>query len=132
MFDLKPLSPDAIPAALERVERYRLLNEPRCAESICRDVLAIDPQHTHAQIELILSLTDQFSESLSGYREAVDSAAAINDEYDRAYYSGIVRERRAHAHLSNQSPGFGTVAYPLLREAMEFYDTAAAVRPPGR
>ena len=28
MFDLKALSPEAIPAALEKAERYRLLNEP--------------------------------------------------------------------------------------------------------
>jgi len=62
MFELKRLSPDAIPAALERVERYRLLNESRCAESIRRDVLAVDPGNTQAGIGLILSLTDQFSE----------------------------------------------------------------------
>ena len=28
MFSLKPLSPSAIPAALAKAERYRLLNEP--------------------------------------------------------------------------------------------------------
>ena len=43
MFDLKPLSKDAIPAALAKAERYRLLNEPGEAESICLDVLRIDP-----------------------------------------------------------------------------------------
>ncbi len=43
MFELKPLSGSAIPAALEKAERYRLLNEPAEAESICRDVLKADP-----------------------------------------------------------------------------------------
>ena len=31
MFDLKPISASAIPAALEKAERYRLLNEPAAA-----------------------------------------------------------------------------------------------------
>ena len=35
MFELKPLSREAIPRALEKAERYRLLNEPAEAESIC-------------------------------------------------------------------------------------------------
>jgi hypothetical protein len=131
MFELKLLSPDAVSAALERVERYRLLNESRCAESICRDVLAVDPGNTQAQIELILSLTDQFSERSSGYKEARESATALSDEYNCAYYSGIVRERRAHSTLRQLAPGAGNVAYSLLREAMDFYETAETLRPPG-
>jgi hypothetical protein len=38
-FKLKVLRTGAIPAALERAERYRLLNEPTQAESICLDIL---------------------------------------------------------------------------------------------
>lgn len=45
MFELKPLSEGAIPKALKKAERYRLLNEPRQAESICQDVLSIDPDN---------------------------------------------------------------------------------------
>ena len=45
MFELKPLSREAFPAALEKAERYRLLNEPLEAESICRDILAVDPDN---------------------------------------------------------------------------------------
>ena len=44
MFELKPLSREAIPAALEKAMRYRLLNEPGAAESICHDVLRTDDQ----------------------------------------------------------------------------------------
>ena len=39
MFELERISIDAVPAALEKAERYRLLNEPLMAESICLDVL---------------------------------------------------------------------------------------------
>jgi hypothetical protein len=38
MSELKSLSKEAIPAALEKAMRYRLLNEPAEAESICLDV----------------------------------------------------------------------------------------------
>src|SRR5207249_10412697 len=60
MFDLKPLNPDAIPKALQKAERYRLLNEPEDAGSICLDVLAVDPDHADAVLTLLLALTDQF------------------------------------------------------------------------
>ena len=45
MFQLKSLSMEGITAALDKAERYRLLNEPREAESICLDVLEIDPEN---------------------------------------------------------------------------------------
>src|SRR6476661_5494487 len=45
MFQLKNISKDSIPAALEKEERYRLLNEPGLAESICLDILEVDPQN---------------------------------------------------------------------------------------
>jgi hypothetical protein len=42
-FDLKPISIASIPRALEKAERYRLLNEPEQAESICLDILDAEP-----------------------------------------------------------------------------------------
>jgi len=60
MFELKHLSPEAIPAALEKALRYRLLNEPAEAESICHDVLTIDPENQEALVMLLLAITDRF------------------------------------------------------------------------
>ena len=60
MPELKAISKEAVAAALEKAERYRLLNEPRESESICRDALRTSPGHQHALITLLLSLTDQF------------------------------------------------------------------------
>jgi hypothetical protein len=45
MVELKRLSAEGIPAALEKALRYRLLNEPAEAESICHDVPHIDPEN---------------------------------------------------------------------------------------
>lgn len=60
MFELKPLSDEAIPAALEKAGRYRLLNEPAEAESICLDVLKTDPDNQIALITLLLAVSDRF------------------------------------------------------------------------
>ena len=58
--ELKSLHKDAIPGALAKAERYRLLHEPWQSESICQDVLRIDPENEQALVTLILALTDQF------------------------------------------------------------------------
>ena len=63
MFELKTLSKSAVPAALAQAERYRLLNEPAEAESICLDVLRVEPDNQDALVTLVLSLTDQFPET---------------------------------------------------------------------
>jgi hypothetical protein len=131
MFRLKPLSKDAVPAALAKAERYRLLNEPGEAESICLDVLEVDPGNQDAAIMLLLALTDQFphESSTKAIARAGELAARLADEYDRAYYSGIVRERRAKTVLQHQRYGATINAIEWLREAMSFYERAEAIRP---
>jgi hypothetical protein len=130
MFDLKLLSPDAIPAALEKALRYRLLNDPAEAESICHDVLRIDPENQQAMVILLLALTDRFGQGYAvGVTEAQEVLSHLHDGYERAYYAGIICERRAKAQLSQGHPGSGHDAYELLREAMAWFEKAEAVRP---
>jgi tetratricopeptide (TPR) repeat protein len=132
MFDLKALTVAGIPAALRKVERYRLLNEPAEAESICLDVLRADPSNQQALIMLLLALTDQFEKgSASGVSKARELLPALDGEYDRAYYAGIICERRATALLAQDAPGSASVAYGSLREAMDHYERAEAIRPSG-
>jgi tetratricopeptide (TPR) repeat protein len=129
---LKPLSRDAIQPALMKAERYRLLNEPAEAESICRDVLDVEPNHQQALVVLLLALTDQFGEHASGAaQEADEILRRLVDDYERAYYSGIVRERRAKALLNRGGPGTASSVYEWLREAMAYYERAEALRPAG-
>ena len=131
-FELKTLSSEAVPRAIEKAERYRLLNEPSQAESICLDALQIDPYNRQALVTLLLSLTDQFdADTPSAVRDAFAIVERIDDAYDRAYYSGIVRERRAKARLRRGAPGCGPRAYEWLREAMTWYERAEAIRPHG-
>jgi hypothetical protein len=132
MFDLKTLSPEAVPRALAKAERYRLLNEPAEAESICRDALQIDPENSEAMVMLVLALTDQFDDQSAAVAgDALKVARQLRDPYERAYYTGIVWERKAKAHLRRGSLGLGSQVYAWLRESMDQYEQAEAVRPAG-
>jgi len=132
MDELKPLSKAAIPAALEKAERYRLLNEAAEAESICRDVLRVEARNQQALVVLLLALTDQFGRGLpGGVEQARQILPGLQSEYERAYYAGIICERLAKARLKQGSPGSGAFAYGSLREAMAWYEKAEALRPAG-
>ena len=129
MFELKPLSPAAIPAALAKAERYRLLNEPEQSQSICEDVLRADPANVQAMVTLILALTDEFPRHVRNAGRAESVAAGLPGEYERHYYAGLVAERRARALLVRTGPGRALPAGDLLREAMRAFERAEAVKP---
>ncbi len=130
--ELKVLSREAIPSALEKAERYRLLNEPAQSESICLDVLAVDPANERALITLVLAQTDQFHEhGMESWQRARDTAARLPREYDRAYYSGIICERRAKARLAQTGFGAASDAREWLNDARAHFAAAEALRPAG-
>jgi hypothetical protein len=132
MFELKKLSRQGIDGALAKAERYRLLNEPWEAESICRDVLAIDPDNQTALIILILAITDRYVQERSGsVKEPRALLGRLHGEYERTYYAGIIAERRAKALLASHTPGSAPAVYEQLRTAMRHYEEAEALRAPG-
>lgn len=131
-FKLKVITRDAIPHALGKAEHYRLLNDPEQAESICRDILAVDPTHQATLRTLVLALSDQF---VAGHAHASVAVARtfvdlLVDEYDRAYYTGLVYEREARAFLSRAGVARSD-AYDAFRQAMDWYEQAEHLRPPG-
>lgn len=131
-FSLKRISTDAIDRAVERAEHYRLLNDPDQAESICLDILVIEPGNLRARITLILSLTDQFQQGGGSHavRRAKEQLGSLPGDYARAYYAGLVAERQGRAHL--QHGGMErTFAYEALHEAMQHYEQAEALKPAG-
>src|SRR5438552_4991509 len=105
MVKLKPLSKEAIPKALERADRYRLLNEAAEAESICLDILSTEPDNQRALVTLILALTDQFGQKrfAVGEHRIEEFLERLRDDYERFYYSGIVCERRGKAAVSKHT-----------------------------
>jgi hypothetical protein len=131
-FKLKPISREAIPRAIQKAERYRLINQSWAAESICRDILEIDPANQQVLVMFVLALTDQLVEDHGHAMRAVrETLPRISDPYQRAYYTGIASERSGQALLHRGGMGSGTMAYDALREAMSWYERAEAIRPPG-
>lgn len=132
MFELKTLSKEAVPAALERAKHYRLLNEPGAAESICLDILKVEPDNQEALITLVLAMSDRLAMDYAvGDTRIQDYLSQVQDEYERAYYTGIVYERRAKAILKKGAVGSESTAYELFRQAMDWFEKAEAVRPAG-
>jgi hypothetical protein len=129
---LKPITRAGVPAALQKAERYRLLSDSAAAESICLDVLEIEPENQDAVVSLLLAITDQFTEELAGnVHRARDVLPRVSDEYERAYYAGIISERRANAHLHHGALGSSDVASEWFRDAMKWYEKAEQIRPGG-
>jgi tetratricopeptide (TPR) repeat protein len=126
----KTISKSGIPEALSKVQHYRYLNQAEEAESICRDILAIDPENQPALRSLGLAITDQFTGAMTDrYREAEEYLERLASPYERSYYRGILHERRAKALMRA-----GHMAHSLLvsfENAMRCYEEAEKIRPEG-
>ncbi len=130
-FKLKTISKAGIPEAISKVELYRSLNEPEEAESICRDILAVEPEHQLALRLLGLAITDQFCGDCVGSlrKKRKNFSRDSADRYERLYYTGLLHERRAKAQMRvGRTPH--TLA-PLFAEAMRCFAEAEVIRPTG-
>jgi tetratricopeptide (TPR) repeat protein len=129
-YQLKSISHAGIAEALAKAELYRYLNEPEESESICRDILAIEPKQQLALRLLGLSITDQFMGAVTDRcREAEETFQRLADNYERFYYTGILYERRAKAQLcAGQSPH---TLLPLFERALNCFGEAEKIRPAG-
>jgi len=127
---LKPISKAGIAEAISKTEVYRYLNEPGEAESICRDILAIDPDNQAALRLLGLAITDQFSgETSDRYAEAEQVFHLLTSEYERIYHLGILQERKGKAQLQAGRPPHTVL--PIFEEAMRLFEGAEKIRPAG-
>jgi hypothetical protein len=127
---LKSISKAGIAEALAKAELYRYLNEPEESESICRDILAVDPHQQLALRMLGLSISDQFTGGVHDRcNEAEELFARLTDRYEQLYYKGLLQERRAKAQLlAGQLPH---AVLPLLERAMHCFAEAEKIRPAG-
>ena len=132
-FELKKLTHEGIESALSKAERYRLLNEPAEAASICRDVLAVDPANQHALVGLVLSLSDHYALGTDTSREIGALSAQITDPFEKAYYTGLALERRAKALFRQRGANMGTAStvHAWMHRAMHLFEQAEAIRPAG-
>jgi tetratricopeptide (TPR) repeat protein len=126
---LKLLPARDLDAALQKANRYRDLNQPEEAESICKDILAVDPQHQAALRVLGLALTDRFAEPAVGlFEQAMEAFLHLKDKYDRTYHEGVAWERLGKAHLAR---GEGHGALTALEHALDLFEEAEGMAPEG-
>jgi tetratricopeptide (TPR) repeat protein len=127
---LKTISRGGIAEALAKAKHYRYLNQAEEAESICRDILAADPENQMGLRQLGLAITDQFIGDTSDRRqEAQECFEKLTSAYERSYYMGILHERRAKAQLRA-----GHLAQSLIasfEQAMQCFEDAEKIRPQG-
>ena len=127
---LKSISTNGIDEALAKAQLYRNLNEPEEAESICHDILDVDPENQAALRLLGLAVTDQFTGSTPDrHSEAEAAFLRLSDDYDRAYCLGLCFERRAKAQMRGQVPT--QIWIGGLHEAMRHFEAAEKIRPAG-
>lgn len=126
-YELKRLSERGLDGALQKAVHYRDLNQPEEAESICRDILDVVPDHQEALKTLGLALTDRF---MSHWQQLFDPAVAVfgklRSEYDRVYYVGVAWERLAKAQLEGNQAHNAAHAF---ERALEHYDRAQRMAP---
>jgi tetratricopeptide (TPR) repeat protein len=126
-FELKRLPHASLDAAIAKAEHYRDLNQPEEAESICRDVLDLDPNHQKAQKLLGLSLTDRLASGYVGlFEQAMEAFERLTDPYERAYHLGVGWERAAKAHTER---GEAHSAVAAFEHALGLFEKAEAMRP---
>jgi tetratricopeptide (TPR) repeat protein len=127
--ELKKISSAGIAEAIRKAELYRYLNEPEEAESICQDILAVEPEHQLALRMLGLAITDQFTGTFDRYAEAQNAFDKLADRYERLYYGGLLHERHAKAHLRAGRPAVAVAVW--FEKAMQLFEEAEKVRPEG-
>lgn len=126
---LHDIHADSIDLALDKARQYRSLLEPEIAESICLDVLNIDPDNQAALVMYVLALTDQISisGSQSPFQAIENAIERLSSDYQRIYYTGIFHERRARFMLTQ--PMSRVFAYDYFIKALACYQQAEQMRP---
>lgn len=129
---LKPITREGVPAALQKAHRYRVLNDPEAAESICLDVLSVDPVNVEALVMHVLAITDQFVHGHGeDLRRAEEAVASLEDPYKYHYYRGVLCERWATGILNRAEPRAGEMAHEWIERALDHFAQAEALRTPG-
>lgn len=129
---LKRITREGVAAALQKAHRYRVLNDSAAAESICLDVLMVEPDNVEAIVMHVLAITDQFDAGhADDLKRAETAVTQLKDEYRRAYYRGIICERWAKSVLKRAVPRGHEIAWDWVQRAFEAYQEAERLRTPG-
>jgi len=130
MFELKAIAEGDASQALALAEASRAAGDADVSESICLDLLELEPDNQEALVLLLLARTDQFKRGLPrSVERAREVLPRLSGEYERAYYGGMICERQARYVLGQRGKRSGFVAYDWFRYAMELYEESARLAP---
>ncbi|MEX2180408.1 MAG: hypothetical protein WD771_00040 [Gemmatimonadaceae bacterium] len=130
--EIRPITREGVAAALQKAHRYRVLNDSVAAESICLDVLALEPANVDALVTHVLAITDQFPAGVAeDLRRAEAAVARLGDHYRHAYYHGVICERWAKSILQRAAPRSHEMAYEWMDKALDWYAKADRLKTPG-
>ncbi len=130
--EIKPISRAGVAAALQKAHRYRVLNDSVAAESICIDVLGVEPDNEEARVMHVLAITDQFAGGHPDDRaRALTAVEHLRDAYKHSYYNGVICERWAKAVLHRAGPQASEIAFDWLEKALAWYAEAEAAATEG-
>jgi len=128
--ETKPLPRGELSQVLAMAQRCRDVSEPEEAESICLDVLDVEPDNQQALVLLLLARTDLLDRGLPGDVErAREPLGRLRSEFDREYYGGIVCERQARHLLRARGRHSSFVAWDWFQYAMDHFEAAARLEP---
>ncbi|MCH2169780.1 hypothetical protein MK489_03265 [Myxococcota bacterium] len=128
--EIKTLGADQISTALALAERCRSGGQAETAESICTDILEVDPDNTRA-IELLLwARVDLLGEGRhGGVERAQEALALVKSDFDRRYLEGVICERQARFLIGKRGRHSSRVAYDWFRHAMDAFEEASRIEP---
>lgn len=129
---LRRITKEGVAAALAKAHRYRVLNDSAAAESICLDVLMVEPENVEAIVMHVLSITDQFDLGRAeDLKRAELAVASLKDAYKAAYYRGIVSERWAKSVLKRNVPRGEEMVWDWIQKAFDAYAKADSLKAAG-
>ena len=128
--ELKTLGADQVSSALAAAEQCRAGGEAETAESICTDILEVDPGNARA-IELLLwSRVDLLGEGrYGGVERAQEALALVQSDFERHYLEGVICEQQARFLIGKRGRHSSRVAYDWFRHAMDAFEEAARIAP---
>ena len=123
--DFKNLESADLDAALAAAQASWAELRAEETESICLDILELDPNH-RSTLDLLLRcrielLKKGLPQSVARAQELIPQ---LDSDFDQAFYSGMIREAQARYLLEKRGRATSGVAYSWFRHAMD--DFAAA------
>lgn len=123
--NLKTFKSDDVEAAMAAARTCWAELQIEDTESICQDVLSLDPTNQEAVELLFRSRVSLLSKGLPrGVERAQELVPQFDGDFEKAFFSGLLRENQARYLLDRRGRQASSVAYNWFRHAMDDFEEA--------